>query len=163
MLNPATPFLRAVLTLWALASGVAPFWLVTLFVGYLSAIAIPPGYFAYFERQHSGLALLLVNKVTVALPLAVLGFLWSLITFRFVRLPVVPVAVFCLFGYLLGVGYSFVEAVWSFLALEAEGKVPLAVFLRSGLTWSYAPIVAAVPLGIFTAMSLRARAFRPAR
>lgn len=82
---------------------------------------------------------------------------------RFVHLPVVAVAVLCLIGYLIAFGYSFVQLITNFLALEADGKVPLSVFLRSGLTWWNVPNLVAVPLGIVGAATLRARSLQPAQ
>ena len=79
------------------------------------------------------------------------------------RLPAVSVAVLCLVGYLIGVVFSYVVGITSFLALEAEGKVPLSVFLLSALTWWNAPLFLAVPLGIASAATVRARSLRAGR
>ena len=159
----ASRFAPTVPVLESLASGLALFAVLTVVVGFLAAIAIPPGYFAYFGRDHIGLALLLSNTVIVAVPIAAVGFLWCSITMRLVRLPAVSAAVLCLVGYLIGLVYSYVEAIAGFLALQVEGKVPLSVFLLSGLTWWNAPLFLAVPLGIVSAATLEARSLRPAR
>ena len=154
---------RAVQALAALASGLALCAAVTLVTSFLSAIAIPLEYFAFFGRQYTELALFLLNTLTVAVPMAAVGFVWCLVTARFVRLSLLGATMLCLVGYLIGFTYSYFASAISFIALEADGKVPLSVFLRSGLNWWNVPVLVAVPLGILGAGRLRAKSLRTAR
>jgi hypothetical protein len=147
----------------AFASGLALYGVTVILVGFLSAVAIPSDFFTHFGRQNSGLALLLLNAVTIAAPLALISYGWFSITLRFVSLTVVSAAVLCIAGYLIGLGYSYLDATMNFLSLEADGKVPLSVFVRSALPWWNVPVLLAVPLGIVGAATLRSRALRPAR
>jgi archaellum biogenesis protein FlaJ (TadC family) len=163
MLDPRSVDARAANGLAALVSGLALFLATTFVGGILAAVAVPTDYFAFFGRQHTELALFVVNTMIFAFPLAAIGLLWYFVTKRFVRLSAASLAMFCLTGYLLGLGYMYMEAVASFLALEAEGKVPLSVFLRSGLTWWNVPNFVAVPLGIVGAAMLAARSLRTAQ
>lgn len=144
----------------AFASGVALFGALAPIAGFLAAVAIPHEYFDYFGRRHTELALFLLNAVTVALPMAGIAFVWCLGTMRLLRSPSIAMAVLCLIGYLLGLGYSFVEATMNFLAIEAQGKVPFSVALRSAFTWWNTPMFVAVPLGILAAATLRVRSVR---
>jgi hypothetical protein len=163
MLQQSSSVARAAQALLAVGSGLALFGAGLLITGFLAAIAIPTEYFAYFGRQHTALALFVLNTLTVAVPLAAIGFLWGWAAVRFVRLPIASVAALCLLGFLVGLGYSYVALIMNFMALEADGKVPLSVFLRSGFTWWNSPQLVAVPLGIVGGATLRARSLRSAQ
>ena len=163
MLVSSPQFSRTAKRLLAFGSGLALFSVLALVTGVLAAVAIPHEYFAYFGREHTELALFLLNTLTIAMPIAAIGFIWSLATMRYVRLPAGEVATLCLSGYLIAFGFSFAQLIWFFLTLEADGKVPFSVFLRSGFTWWNAPTFVAVPLGIIAAATLRARSPRLAQ
>lgn len=162
ILQQSTALARAAQAILALASGLALFLVVVPVTGILSALAIPAEYFAYFGRHQTGLALLLLNTLTVAVPLAALGFVWCAATLRLTRVEVVTVASLCLLGFALGIGYSYIRAVLDFMSLDAAGKVPLSTFVGGLFPWWNAPVLVAVPLGIVSAAMLRTRLLRAA-
>lgn len=97
--------------------------------GYLAAIAIPAGYFAFFGRQHADLALFFIHLGTFAFPVSLVSLVWCWLTFRLSKLRVAKSAVLCLAGYIAGMLYWQAKNVLNFVMLDADGKIPLALYL----------------------------------
>ena len=141
-----------------LLSGVLLFVATQFITGYLAAIAIPGDFFAFFGRERTGLALFIVHFTVLAIPLCLVALIWSWLTFHWSGEQIARTAALCLAGWLTGLAVPNTVTVLDFVALDADGKVPLEMFVRNLLWpfWWVLPILLAVPTGIGVAAWLYA-------
>jgi hypothetical protein len=128
--------------------------------GYLAAIAIPADFFAFFGRARPGFPLFIVHLTVFAFPLCLFALVWCRLTIRWSVDQPVRTAALCLAGFLAALAVLNTMFVLDFVALEADGKVPLRVYLQNLLwpSWWSLPGPLAVPVGIGAAAWLSTRA-----
>lgn len=143
----------------ALLSGVMLFTAAQFVAGHLAAIAIPGDFFAFFGKERTGLALFIVNLAVLAIPLSLVALVWCWLLILWSGDHPARTAALCLAGFLTGLAVLDTLFVLDFVALDADGKVPLRVFLQSLLwpSWWALPGLLAIPAGIGAAAWLRTR------
>jgi hypothetical protein len=143
-----------------LLSGVLLFVATEFIAGYLAAIAIPADFFAFFGKARPGFPLFIVQVTVVAIPLCLFALVWCWLTIYWSVDQPARTAALCLAGFLAGLAVLNIMFVLDFVALDADGKVSLRVYLQNLLwpSWWALPGLLAVPVGIGAAAWLRARA-----
>lgn len=132
-----------------IASGVLLFWVLTYVNGYMAAIAIPPGFFAFFGKERLGLGLFFVHLGLHAIPSALIAMAWYLLVVRLRFDNPIRMAALCLVGYLAAVGLLCANSMLEFAFMPIAGKVPLLVYARQLLfpSWWAVSGALAVPFG----------------
>jgi hypothetical protein len=110
----------------ALLSGLLLFGVSVFALGYLSAIAIPREYFAYFGRDRTALALFFISVGVTALPSFALSLTWCWLTVRLSRLPAIKAVILLVGGYAIGIAALHGNAIAIFASIDGPGiKVSL--------------------------------------